>query len=90
MPYSPDFDTIMNECGPEYRSYYKKMTSFIEVENSMNQPELSEKVYDDPDINAYKLISSRQNVYKFLNGTVNKNYIISYLKFVEKLIGQDK
>ena len=88
--YSSDFDSIMNDCGPEYRHYYKKMTNFIEVENSMSQPELSEKVYDDPDINAYKLISSWQSVYKFLNGTVNKNYIISYLKFVEKLIWQDK
>ena len=90
LTYSPEFDYIMSKCGEEERAYYKKMVNFIEVENSMSQPELSEKIYDDPDINAYKLLSARQNVYKFLNGTINKNYIESYLKFAQNLINKDK
>lgn len=90
LTYIQDFASIMNKCGEDYSVYYKKLTNFIEVENSMNQPEIPEKIYDDPDINAYKLISSWQNVDKFLNWTVNKNYIKSYFKFVKALIDKDK
>ena len=88
--YTSDFAAIMNKCGEDYVDYYKKMTNFIEVDNTLNQPELSEKVYEDFDMNAYKLVSSWQKVSKFLNGTVNKNYIKSYLKFVKALIDKDK
>lgn len=90
VTYLSDFATIMNKCGEDYGIYYKKMTNFIEVDKSVNQPEILEKVYEDPDINAYKLVSSWQKVSKFLDWTVNKNYIKSYLKFVKTLIDKDK
>jgi hypothetical protein len=52
---------------------------------------LSDKVYDDPDLNAYKLLSAQQSVYKILEGTsLNENYIKSYLSFVQTLINKDK
>jgi len=57
----------MENCGDEQYEYYKKMINFIEVENSLSQPELPSKVFDDPDLNAYKLISAQQTVYKYLN-----------------------
>lgn len=88
--YTWNFASIMRKCWGDYESYYKKMTNFIEVDESIGQPELPEKVYDDPDINAYKLVSSWQKVSNFLNWTVNKNYIVSYLKFVKLLVDKDK
>ncbi len=84
--------SAMENCGDEQYNYYKKMINFIEVENSLSQPELPGKVFDDPDLNAYKLISSQQAVYKYLNwtSTFNKNYVVSYLKYVQALINKDK
>jgi hypothetical protein len=48
-------------------------------------------VFDDPDLNAYKLLSAQQSVYRILDGTsLNENYIKSYLSFVQALINKDK
>jgi hypothetical protein len=42
-------------------------------------------------LNAYKLLSAQQSVYKILDGTsLNESYIKSYLKFVQSLIDKDK
>ena len=80
----------MEYCDDDAKNFYKKMINFIDVENSLSQPEISDKVYEDPDLNAYKLLSAQQTVYKILNGNINKNYISSYLKFVKALINKDK
>lgn len=82
--------SIMEDCGEKDRSYYKRLVDFIAIENSLLQPELSDEVFDDPDLNAYKLLSSQQIVYKFLDGTsLNENYIKSYLTFVQNLLNKD-
>ena len=80
----------MEYCDEDAKNFYKKMINFIDVENSLSQPEISDKVYEDSDLNAYKLLSAQQTVYKILNGNMNKNYILSYLKFVKALINRDK
>lgn len=82
---------VMDYCKAEYSNFYKKLIKFIELENSLWQPELSDKVFDDPDLNAYKLLSAQQSVYRILDGTsLNENYIKSYLSFVQALINKDK
>ena len=89
---TPDtLNSVMQYCGEDDVNYYKKMSNFIELENSLWQPELSIRVFDDPDLNAYKLLSAQQSVYKILDGTsLNESYIKSYLKFVQSLIDKDK
>ncbi len=88
---SDSFNSVMQYCGEDNFNYYKKMVNFIDLENSLWQPELSNRVFDDPDLNAYKLLSAQQSVYKILDGTsLNENYIKSYLKFVQSLIDKDK
>ena len=83
--------SLMENCGAYDFLFYRKLSNFIELEKSLSQPELSDKVYDDPDLNAYKLLSAQQNVYKILDGTsINENYIKSYLKYVQALINKDK
>jgi hypothetical protein len=48
-------------------------------------------VFDNPDLNAYKLLSAQQTVYKILEGTsLNEGYIKSYLDFVQSLLDKDK
>ena len=82
---------IMEYCGENDLKYYKKMVDFIDIEKSLWQPELSTKVYEDPDLNAYKLLSAQQIVYKILDWTsLNEGYIKSYLEFVQLLIDKDK
>ena len=81
--------SVMEYCWESYNSY-KKMVNFIDLENSLGQPEVQDRVFEDPDLNAYKLLSIQQKVYKFLDGTsLNDNYIKSYLKFVQTLINKD-
>ena len=83
--------SMMENCGVNDYMYYKKLVNFIDLENSLWQPELSDKVFDDPDLNAYKLLSAQQNVYKILDGTsINESYIKSYLKYVQNLLDKDK
>lgn len=82
---------VMNYCSEEDQVYYKKLVGFIDVDNSLWQPELSNVVFDDPDLNAYKLLSARQNVNKILEwAAINEGYIISYLNFVQNLIDKDR
>ena len=79
----------MEYCWEEYDPY-KKMVNFIDLENSLKQPEVQDRVYEDPDLNAYKLLTAQQSVHKILDGTsLNENYIKSYLKFVQALINKD-
>ena len=82
--------SIMENCWEDDYKYYKKLISFIDLENSLRQPDLSDRVFDDPDLNAYKLLSALQSVYKILDWTsINENYIKSYLSFVQALLNKD-
>lgn len=81
---------VMDFCTVEDYKYYGTLINFMEIESSLLQPELSDKVFDDPDLNAYKLLSSRQYVGKFLRWiSWNEGYIKSYLDFVQALIDKD-
>lgn len=82
--------SIMENCWDDDYKYYKKLINFIDLENSLRQPDLSDRVFDDPDLNAYKLLSAQQSVYKILDWTsINENYIKSYLSFVQALLNKD-
>ena len=82
--------SIMENCWEDDYKFYKKLISFIDLENSLRQPDLSDRVFDDPDLNAYKLLSALQSVYKILDWTsINENYIKSYLSFVQALLNKD-
>lgn len=81
---------IMEYCSEDDRVYYKKLVDFISLENSLG-PSVTSDVFDDPDLNAYKLLSAQQNVYKILDWTaLNEDYIKSYLTYVQALINKDK
>ena len=89
---SSNFDSIMQNCKKDEYEFYNKLVNFIELENSLTQPELSDRVFDDPDLNAYKLLSAQQTVYKSLNwngAALNENYIKSYLNYAQALLNKD-
>lgn len=81
---------VMEYCNVEDFNYYRKLTSFIKIDNSLWQPELSSEVFEDPDLNAYKLLSAQQVLNKKLVlKTVSDGYIKSYLNYVQALINKD-
>ena len=83
--------SVMNFCPDDDRVYYRKIVNFIDIENSLKQPELLDKVFDNPDLNAYKLLSAQQIVYRWLNGSsINENFIKSYLTYVQNLLNKDR
>lgn len=83
--------SVMDYCWDDDVEYYTKLVNFIDLENSLWQPTLSSKVFDNPDLNAYKLLSAQQSVYKILDWTsLNEDYIRSYLEFVQTLMDKDK
>jgi hypothetical protein len=61
-----EFETVMQFCNEDEYKFYKNLVDFIELENSLLQPELSDKVFDNADLNAYKLLSAQQTVYKIV------------------------
>ena len=80
----------MNFCPEGDFQRYKKIVYFIDIDNSLRQPELLDKVFDDPDLNAYKLLSAQQVVYRSLNSSsINEGFIKSYLTFVQNLLNKD-
>ena len=82
--------STMNFCLEDDFKYYKKMVDFIDIDNSLKQPELLDKVFNDPDLNAYKLLSAQQIVYRSLNSSsINEGFIKSYLTFVQNLLNKD-
>ena len=83
--------SVMEYCSQDESEYYKNLVNFVDLENSLWQPELPSKVFDDQDLNAYKLLSAQQTVYKILEWTsINEGYIKSYLVFVQSLLDRDK
>ena len=88
---SENLSYLMDYCGDEDSKFYKKMIDFIDIENSLWQPELSDKVYDDSDLNAYKLLSAMQTVNNFIYWpSFNENYVKSYLTYVQAIVEKDK
>lgn len=85
-----EFETVMQFCNEDEYKFYKNLVDFIELENSLLQPELSDKVFDNADLNAYKLLSAQQTVYKIVWWTtLNENFLKSYLNYVQALLNKD-
>jgi hypothetical protein len=63
---SDSLNSVMDYCSEDDIKYYRKLINFIDLENSLRLPELSDKVFDDPDLNAYKLLSAQQTAYKII------------------------
>jgi hypothetical protein len=80
----------MSNCNSDLRSFYKNLVDFINVENSLTTEPT--RVFDNSDLNAYKLLSLQQIVYRNLDtsSSVNEDLIKSYLSFVQNLINKDK
>lgn len=85
-----EINTIISQCPTENIQNYRILSNFITIEQEISNGIVSKKVYNNKDLNSYKLLSAQQVLYKsYLAGNINKNYITSYLDFVQELINKN-
>ena len=84
-------NSVMSNCDSDVGQSYKDLVDFISVENSLIWNKISE-VLENPYLNAYKLLTIQQTVYRNLNmsSSVNEDLIKNYLSFLQGLINKDK
>jgi hypothetical protein len=86
----PIFDTLISQCSLEHLQRYRQLSNFIEIEQEFSNGIISSTIYNNATLNAYKLLSIQQMLYKSLNaGTLNKSYLTSYLDYSQDLINRN-
>lgn len=83
--HSTMLDSVMEYCDAEDSAYYRKLTNFIDVDQTLIT--MWDAVYSDADLNAYKLISFWQMLESKHN--IDKGSIDKYLDYLEKLLDKD-
>ena len=84
-------NSIMSNCNSDLWQSYKDLVDFINIENSLMWSRISD-ISENPYLNAYKLLTIQQMVYRNLNmsSSVNEDLIKNYLSFLQGLINKDK
>jgi hypothetical protein len=79
----------MQQCPTDQWQQYKTLNEFITVDQDIANNIISSNTSTNPNINAYKLLSLQQILYKNLQaGNPNKNFLISYLNYSQQLINK--
>jgi hypothetical protein len=87
---SEEISTLISQCPTEAIQNYRKLSNFITIEQEIAKGIISKNVYNDKELNSYKLLSAQQILYKnYLAGNINKGYLTSYLDFVQELINKN-
>ncbi|MDR2415334.1 MAG: hypothetical protein LBD75_01635, partial [Candidatus Peribacteria bacterium] len=86
----PIFDNLISQCSIEQLQRYRQLSNFIEIEQELSNGIISSTIYNTDTLNAYKLLSLQQMLYKSLSaGTLNKSYLTSYLDYSQDLINRN-
>ncbi|MDR0859592.1 MAG: hypothetical protein LBO09_01020 [Candidatus Peribacteria bacterium] len=86
----PVFNDLILQCSTAQIQQYRELTNFIEVEQELSKSFVSSTVYSNKSVNAYKLMSLQQILYKnLLAGILNKTYLSSYLDYAQNLINRN-
>jgi|GEM_PF-1922267 len=88
---SPVIEELVEKCSAQSVAKFKKLASFIEIQGQLDSKQISKSVYNDNDINAYKLVSLQQAIYKdIVNNRTNTATITQYFTFLKELLAIDK
>lgn len=79
-------EIVEENCTDDEINYYKTLINFIEVNKSLNS-RLTDNIYINKDINAYKIISAMQALHS--SNTLNVSEILYYLEYVQSLIDKE-
>ncbi|MDR2541185.1 MAG: hypothetical protein LBD11_05480 [Candidatus Peribacteria bacterium] len=86
----PAFNDLILQCSTAQIQQYRELANFIEVEQELSKSFISSTIYTNKSVNAYKLLSTQQILYKnLLAGVLNKTYISSYLDYAQNLINRN-
>ena len=84
-------EELVARCSTQSVTKFKKLASFIEVQKELDSKQISKSIYNDSEINAYKLLSVQQSIYKdIINNRINTTNILQYLDFLKELLAADK
>jgi hypothetical protein len=86
----PAFNDLILQCSTSHIQRYRELINFIEVEEELSKGIISLTIYSNKSINAYKLLSAQQILYKsLLAGALNRSTISSYLEYAQELINRN-
>lgn len=92
LDFNENFYTIFKDCWEEYLKNYELMKDFSNINNSIINNKMDNKIFSNKNINAYKLLSFQKLIY--INYEENKNFNVDliwmYLSFLENIIKDQK
>lgn len=86
----PTFNDLILQCSTSHIQRYRELINFIEIEGELSKGIVSLTIYANKSLNAYKLLSVQQILYKsLLAGSLNRTTISSYLEYAQELINRN-
>ena len=81
---------LFTDCGTDYQDWFYKFWFFIDIQKQLDNRYLTKDVYNDPIINAYKLVSFEQILYEDALGDRNSiDRLNMYMDFLDELMKKD-
>lgn len=78
---------IFDRCEDNEKLKIQETKSFVQINNEMENKYISEDIYSNKELNAYKLLSIQQIIFKdFLESKIPTERISKYLKFLGKIV----
>ncbi|MBU0626464.1 hypothetical protein KKG31_04000 [Patescibacteria group bacterium] len=84
-------EELFSKCDSQSFENFKKLSAFLEIQNQLDSKQITKTAYSNNDINAYKILSVQQMIYRdMINNRSNLNNILEYLEFVQELLKSDR
>lgn len=81
------FDEIFQECWQEYYEAYNDFWNFLKIQEQLNKWYIDHHIYNNKNLNAYKLISYQQILYNSLiNNNIDKIQFESYFNYFKSIL----
>lgn len=80
-------ENIVSRCGQSYLDKYTKLKNYKDLSNQLHKDIYTDKVYNDNQLNSYKLVSLQNNIYMNLQKWIINNSLMEwYIAFINKLL----
>lgn len=83
---SLELEGLFKQCGGAYENIYSIFRGFSDIQTQLYSY-ITDSIYTDQKLNAYKLLSTQQLIYNELSSNrFNQNRIDTYIKFCQELL----
>lgn len=87
---SLELEWIASQCWDDFYQTFSSTKSFLNIQNQLSDWYINATLSDDPDANAYKLISYQQILYNDVSESIiNEARFNSYLNFITSLLKKE-